>query len=165
MAVDRQYSPTAWEDRVLDQNGNVIVPGTPVNEINLGNIETGIQISHLDIGSALLLALQTAALAQKELDKIKNQRILQGQSTISNPSGAGSGYFRSSEPFVSIPIPSTAYAQINAPNYDVQVEAIDGDGSEGNLVVYGKTQNGFNVKMTGSAKSVSFFWTLINPNV
>ena len=25
-----QYEPTEWEDRVKDQNGNVLVEGTPV---------------------------------------------------------------------------------------------------------------------------------------
>lgn len=159
------YERRTWQDRIKDSSGNIIQEGTPFSARQMNNIFEGLDISHMDIGLATLMAMQLATLNNKELEKYKNQRILQGQATINNPDGSGSGYFRPSDPFVSVPIPSTTFAQINAPNYDVVVSPIDGDGSEGNLVVFGKTQNGFNVKMTGSAKSVSFLWTIINPRV
>lgn len=159
------YNAVEWNDQVKDAQGNVLVVGTPLNEDNLNNQERGILTAHYDIGLLAYLAMQFARLSGTELDKIKNQRILQGQATISNSSGSGTGYFRTSDPFVSVPIPATAYPQINAPNYDVLVTPINGDGSEGKLVVSGKTQNGFVVSMTGSALSVSFMWTLFNPNV
>jgi hypothetical protein len=38
-------------------------------------------------------------------------------------------------------------------------------GAIGQLIVYDKAQNGFKVKMTGSATSVTFFWTIINPAI
>lgn len=159
------YERKVWQDRIKDSSGNIIQEGTPFSAGQMNNIFEGLDISHMDIGLATLMAMQLATLNNKELEKYKNQRILQGQATINNPDGSGSGYFRSSDPFVSVAIPSTTFSQINAPNYDVVVSPIDGDGSEGNLVVFGKTQNGFNVKMTGSAKSVSFLWTIINPRV
>lgn len=168
MSIDLRkinYAPLEWEDRVLDaETGNPIVWGTPVNEDNLNRVEAGILLSHYDIGSALLFALSTMNVQAKELEKIKNQRILQGAATIVNTI-ATNGYFRTAEPTVTVAL--SGFAQTNAPNYDVQITPTSADdmGLVGDLVVYDKTQNGFKVKMTGSAKTVSFLWTLLNPNV
>ncbi|WP_342475336.1 signal transduction protein [Weizmannia sp. FSL K6-0777] len=157
------YERRTWQDQIKDSSGNIIQQGTPFSAGQMNNIYDGLDISHLDIGSLALLAMQFAALSNKELEKIKHQRIIQGQATISNPYGAGSGYFRASDPFVTVSI--GGYPQINAPNYDVLVSAQNDDGSVGQLVVYDKTQNGFKVKMTGSSQSVNFLWTILNPNV
>jgi len=159
---ERSYEPTEWEDEVKDSNGNVMVDGTPVAEPTLGNLETGMLLSHLDIGSTLLMALQLANLNQKEIEKYQKQRLLQGRETISN-NISDNGYFRSSEPFVTVSL--DGFAQLNAPDYDVVLTPTNDEGDVGKLIAYDKTQNGFKVKMTGSAKSVSFLWTLINPNV
>lgn len=162
---DRSYVPTEWEDQVVDKDsGDVLVEGTPVAEVTLGNLETGVMLSHFDIGLVATLALQMANLNQKELEKYKSQRILQGRETISN-NISDDGYFRSSEPFKTVSL--DGFPQINAPNYDVGITPISSDdmGAVGKLEVYDKTQNGFKVRMTGSAKTVSFLWTLINPNV
>src|SRR5690625_4931672 len=130
----------------------------------MGNIETGILLSHLEIGLVAKMAMQLATLNQTEIEKYKKQRILQGKETITNTE-SDNGYFRSDEPFKTISL--DGFPQINAPNYDVMITHLssDNEGAAGNLVVYDKTQNGFKVKMTGSAKSVSFLWTLINPTV
>lgn len=157
-----QYEPTEWEDRVKDQKGNVLVEGTPVNEVNLNNIEAGILLAHYDIGLLAEFLAQQTRLNMLEIQKYKNQRLLQGQATISGT--ASNEYFRDFEPFVLVSL--TGFAQINAPNYDVIVTPISGDaGLVGRLEVYDKTQNGFKVKMTGSASSVTFLWTLLNPSV
>lgn len=37
--------------------------------------------------------------------------------------------------------------------------------NDGNLEVYDKASNGFKVRNLGSAKSVSFTWTIINTNI
>ncbi|NNV06202.1 signal transduction protein [Geobacillus sp. MMMUD3] len=159
----RTYEATVWEDRVLDEaTGQVIVEGTPVDEENMNNIEAGILVAHYDIGLLAAFLSQQAMLNAKELEKYKKQRLVQGQATITGSSS--NGYFRDSEPFVQVNL--TGFAQINAPNYDVIVTPISGDsGFVGRLEVYDKTQNGFKVKMTGSASSVTFLWTLINPAV
>ena len=163
----QSYDPLEWEDRVLDKNtGDVLVEGTPVNEINLNRMESGIMLSHYDIGLGALTALQCTGVLQKEIEKYKKQRILQGQATITNT--ANSPYFRSADPFVLVSISDEGnYRQINAPNYSVLINILTADdlGKVGELVVYDKTQNGFKVKMTGTAKSVSFMWTLFNPKV
>jgi len=160
---NQQYDPLEWEDHVEDSDGNVLVEGDPVNETNLNRIETGILIGHLDVGVLASLAMQQSRQNNLEVQKYKNQRLLQGKETITN-TVSDDGYFRSSEPFVEVSL--EGYAQINAPDYDVQLSIVSGDGgSAGDLIAYEKTQNGFKVKMTGSAESVTFLWTLINPNV
>jgi len=162
---DHNYTPVEWEDRVVDQqSGDVLVEGTPVNETNLNNMESALLLAHLDIGP---LAGHIASLVRSlssELDKYKNQRFLQGQASITSPGGA---YFVSSEPFVSVALPTDTLPQLNAPNYDVLIDIISASdlGAVGELLVYDKTQNGFKVKMTGSATSVTFFWTIINPTI
>lgn len=161
---DQSYVPTEWEDQVVEKgSGNVLVEGTPVAETTLGNMEAGIMLSHFDVGLLAAMAMQMGNLNQLELEKYKKQRILQGRETISN-SISDNGYFRTSEPFKTVSL--KGFPQINAPNYDVLLTPTSTDlGSVGFLEAYDKTQNGFKVKMTGSAKTVSFLWTLINPNV
>ncbi|WP_100523405.1 signal transduction protein [Mycobacteroides abscessus] len=159
-----QYDPTEWEDRVKDANGNVLVEGVPVNEVNLNNVEAGILLSHFDIGILSLFLMQQTNLNRLEIEKYKKQRLQQGQATITN-NISDTGYFRTSDPFATISL--SGFSQINAPDYDVIISPTSADdmGKVGDLIVYDKTQNGFKVKMTGSAKTVSFLWTLINPNV
>lgn len=160
---EHSYDPTEWEDEVIDsESGDTLVEGTPISEVHLGNMESGIMLSHYDIGLVANMAMQLAALNQKEIDKYKNQRLMQGKDSISNTE-SDDGYFRSDEPFKSISL--DGHAQINAPDYDVKLTPLDNHGDVGELIAYDKTQNGFKVKMTGSAKSVTFLWTLINPNV
>lgn len=159
------YSPLEWEDRVLDiETGNPIVWGTPVNEDNLNRLEAGMLVSHLDIGLASLLAATMIQTHTQEFEKFKKQRILQGTATLVNDA-PHNGYFRSAIPFVTVPL--QGLPQVNAPNYDVQLTVTSADdmGRVGELIVYDKTRNGFKVRMTGSAKTVSFLWTLLNPNV
>ena len=138
--------------------------GTPVNEVNLNNDEAGILLAHYDIGLLASFLMQQSNLNRLEIDKYKKQRLQQGQATIITSTDANT-YFRDAEPFVTVAL--TGYAQINAPNYDVLLTVTSADdlGKVGELVVYDKTQNGFKVRMTGSAKAVSFMWTLLNPNV
>lgn len=71
------------------------------------------------------------------------------------------------DPFVLVPIPAgTEHTQTNTPHYDVTlcVTAADDIGKV-NLEVYDKASNGFKVRNLGSAKSVSFTWTIINTNI
>ena len=161
---NQQYEPTEWEDTVKDDAGNTIIQGTPANERTFNNIETGLLLSHFDIGVLALFLMQQTNLNRLEVEKYKKQRLQQGQATITN-SISDTGYFRSSEPFATISL--SGFSQINAPNYDVLISVTSADdmGKVGDLIPYDKTQNGFKVKMTGSAKTVSFLWTLINPNV
>lgn len=161
----KDYERTHWEDRIIDdKSGEVMVEGTVFDETNMNNVEDGIVFAHNEVGLVALTALNQSMQNNKELDKIANQRILQGRGTISN-NISDNGYFRTSEPFKTISL--EGFSQINAPDYDVVLTPTESDnlGAVGFLEVYDKTRNGFKVRMTGSAKSVSFLWTLINPNV
>jgi hypothetical protein len=164
---NHQYSPVEWEDRVVDQGtGEVLVEGTPVNEVNMNNIESALLTAHLDAGS---LTAHLAVLVRDlndELDKYKRQRFVQGQATITGMGGT-STYFISSAPFISVALPSNVLPELNTPNYDVLITPVSASdfGRVGQLIVYDKAQNGFKVKMTGSATSVTFFWTVINPGI
>lgn len=161
---NQSYDPIEWEDRVIDSTtGNVLVEGTPVNEVNLNRFESGMMLSHYDIGLALLTVLQQENVNRMEIEKLYKQRLIQGEATITT--AASNGHYRASEPFVSVTL--TGFAQINYPNYDVVLTVTSASDMDrvGRLEVYDKTQNGFKVKMTGSATSVSFIWTLINPRV
>lgn len=156
------YEKIQWQDRIKDSNGNIIQEGTPFSAGNMNNIVEGIEIGHSSVGLLATFLAQQVNLNKQEIEKYQKQRLLQGQATITGTSS--NGYFRDSEPFVQVSL--TGFAQINAPNYDVLVTPISGDaGLVGRLEVYDKTQNGFKVKMTGSASSVTFLWTLINPAV
>lgn len=163
---NNSFDPIAWQDRVVDTStGNVLQEGTPVNETNLNNIETGMMIAHYDIGMLALSTAQVVNALRLELQKWQNQRVVQGQATITNNSPAT--YFASSDPSVNVTLPTTAFAEINSPNYQVVITPISADdlGKVGELRVSGKAQNGFTVTMTGSATTVTFLWTILNPNV
>lgn len=162
---DEYYEPLEWEDRVLDQEtGDVLVPGTPANEENFNRMESGILTSHLDVGLAALFALEVANDLRQEMEKLKNQRLMQGEETIISAPSLD-GYFRDADPFVEVS--PEGFPQINAPDYDVLLTPISADdlGKVGQLIAYDKTQNGFKVRMTGSASTVTFMWTLLNPRV
>ena len=162
---DQNYVPLEWEDRVLDQTtGDVLVEGTPVNEVNLNRLETGIMRALYDLALSNAEAIQIASAVAGEIKKQQNQRLLQGQATIT---GAGAKYFVSEYPYVLVSLPASSYAQLNSPNYDVQLTILDADdlGAVGTLIPYDKAQNGFKVRMTGSAGSVTFMWTLLNPRI
>lgn len=157
------YHPTAWEDRVLDDNnGTVLVEGTPLDEENMNNIEEGILLGHNGGGLLSIMAMNVIAQLGFELDRYKKQKLLQGKATIVNAI-TDDGYFRSAEPFVLVNL--TGWPQSNAPDYDVVVTPSGDASAAGTFIAYDKTQNGFKVKMTGSAKSAAFTWTLINPNI
>ncbi len=124
----------------------------------------GISFSHNVIGAIAAEALRQAGLAHKNRQVDFEKRFLQGEATITGTPG---GYFSTTYPFVLVPIPAgTEHTQTNTPHYDVTlcVTAADDIGKV-NLEVYDKASNGFKVRNLGSAKSVSFTWTIINTNI
>lgn len=160
------YDPLEWEDRVVDQQtGAVLVEGTPVNEVNLNRLEAGMLISHLDIGTLAAMLATIGRQSAAELEKWRKQRIVQGTATITSSGGGPGTYFRASDPFVDIAFTPDVLPQINAPNYAVLIEVVSASdwGAVGELIVSNKAQNGFRVTMTGSATSVTFRWTIVNP--
>lgn len=71
---------------------------------------------------------------------------------------------RSTEPYALVSIPG--YPEIDL-DYDVHltVESASNIGAVGDLILYGKTANGFYIKYTGSADNVVVRWTLVNPDI
>ncbi len=158
------YTPLLWLDHIVDQLGVIVQQGTPVSALNLNRIEDGIDFSHDYIGGMLVVALQAIAGLQNENKALYNQRLLQGQATITS---AGGSYFNTAYPYVLVSLPATAYSLLNSPNYEVVLEVLSADdlGKVGMLTAFEKAQNGFKVQCTGSATSVTFMWTIVNPNV
>lgn len=78
-----------------------------------------------------------------------------------------SNVYYTSDPYAIVSLPSSAYAQINYPDYDVHVTVEDASdvGRVGQVIVYDKTANGFKLRHTGAADNVKVRWTILNPNV
>lgn len=147
--------------RLVPDPVEVITEGTPLSQTNLNRMNDGIDFSHNVIGAIAAEALRQAGLAHHNRQVDFEKRFLQGEATITGTPGE---YFSTSYPFVLVPIPSgTEHTQTNTPHYDVTlcVTAADDIGKV-NLEVYDKASNGFKVRNLGSAKSVSFTWTIIN---
>lgn len=147
--------------RLVPDPVEVIAEGTPLSQTNLNRMNDGIDFSHSVIGAIAAEALRQAGLAHHNRQVDFEKRFLQGEATITGTPGE---YFSTSYPFVLVPIPSgTEHTQTNTPHYDVTlcVTAADDIGKV-NLEVYDKAGNGFKVRNLGSAKSVSFTWTIIN---
>ena len=179
------WDPVEWLDRIINgeqtytlqevpensghyklvpDNVEVIQKGTPLSQSRLNRMTDGISFSHNVIGAIATEALRQAGLAHKNRQVDFEKRFLQGEATITGTPG---GYFSTTYPFVLVPIPAgTEHIQTNTPHYDFTlcVTAADDIGKV-NLEVYDKASNGFKVRNLGSAKSVSFTWTIINTNI
>lgn len=150
--------------RLVPDNVEVIQKGTPLSQANFNRMSDGISFAHQVIGTVAAEALRQAGLAHGNRKVDFEKRFLQGEATITGTPG---DYFSSSYPYVLVPIPDgTEHSQTNTPHYDVTlcVTAADDIGKV-NLEVYDKAANGFKVRNTGSAKSVSFTWTIINTKI
>lgn len=150
--------------RLIPDNVEVIQKGTPLSQSNLNAMSDGISFAHNVIGTIAAEALRQAGLANHDRQVDFEKRFLQGEATITGTPGS---YFSSAYPFVLVPIPTgTEHAQTNTPHYDVTLcVTASEDIGRVNLEVYDKASNGFKVRNLGSAKSVSFTWTIINTNI
>ena len=128
------YEPTPWLDDVPG-----IQDGTPQDEQHFNNMEGGINSSNL-LGEFLaeVVMKQGATLGNVDGDVITVE--------LTNSQGA---FFNESTKTVVLP------AKRDTLDYSVDVE-IQGDvNNVGDVVIFDKQINGFKVKYTGSAKSVS----------
>jgi hypothetical protein len=75
--------------------------------------------------------------------------------------------YYTSDPYAIVSLPSSAYAQINYPDYDVHVTVEDASDVDrvGQVIAYDKTANGFKLRHTGTADNVKVRWTILNPNI
>lgn len=159
------YQALEWEDRVEDsETGEVLVEGTPVNEVNLNRIEAGILTALYDSGLNLNENQSLTGDILAELEKNRKQRFLKGTAIIT---GNSDDYLVDEYPYALVSFPDDSFPQINAPDYNVMITVLEADdfGKVGELIPFDKAQNGFKIKMTGSAKEVTFMWSLYNPNI
>lgn len=181
----KEWDPVEWLDRIINGEqtytlqevpGNsghyrlvpdpveVVQNGTPLAQGNLNMMSDGISFGNHVIGAIAAEALRQAGLAHQNRKIDFEKRFLQGEATITGTPGS---YFTDAYPFVLVPIPTgSEHVQTNTPHYDVTlcVTAADDIGKV-NLEVYDKASNGFKVRNLGSAKSVSFTWTIINTQI
>ncbi len=142
------YKPTEWEDRVLDQDtGDVLVDGTPVNEVNLNNIETGTHDSHTALAVFIQYFMQFDRWVRQKVADFTAEFLNEIQTvTLTN---SLTFPFNDSVYTVSLATPRKTL------NYDVSWEVTAADGNVGDIVVSDKQLNGFKVAFDGSATSVT----------
>lgn len=128
------YHKTPWVDDVPG-----IQEGTPQDEYHFNNLETGTD------GANLLAEFLTEVVFknQKRLDNVDGEVITR---TLTN---AKDFYFNNSVQTVAIT------SQRDTLDYRVDVEVQGDVVNVGDVVVFDKQQNGFKVKYTGSAPSVT----------
>lgn len=142
------YKPTEWEDRVLDQDtGDVLVDGTPVNEVNLNNIETGTHDSHTALAVFIQYFMQFDRWVRQKVADFTAEFLNEIQTvTLTN---SLTFPFNDSVYTVSLATPRKTL------NYDVSWEVTAADGNVGDIVVSDKQLNGFKIAFDGSATSVT----------
>lgn len=129
------YEPTPWRDEVEG-----IQEGTPVDEQNLGNMETGIN------GANLTVEFLTEVVKHQK-DQIGNigGEVIE----VSLTNTAGEAFFNNSAKTVALSVNRDSL------DYTVDAEIITPVDNVGDIIVYDKQVNGFKVKYTGSAASVN----------
>jgi len=142
------YKPTEWEDRVLDQDtGDVLVDGTPVNEVNLNNIETGTHDSHTALAVFIQYFMQFDRWVRQKVADFTAEFLNEIQTvTLTN---SLTFPFNDSVYTVSLATPRKTL------NYDVSWEVTAADGNVGDIVVSDKQLNGFKIAFDGSATSIT----------
>ena len=126
--------------------GEVIQQGTPRNATNYNNQEQGILANSLGL----------AQLQQNQNQHARSITDLAGEVGTTSLSNTQKYPFNS--PGITIPI---AKQRFNL-NYDVEVEIISSlGGFVEEVIVYDKQLNGFKIKFTGSATSVSLKYKLV----
>lgn len=133
MANEKSYIPTQWKDQVKD-GSTIIQPGTPMNAQNFNNMEHGI-LANDALAAVLAQVQRQAALSGAEWE------VESGSATIS-PANTDN---------------TISIAKLrNRTSYNVTVEvnSVSG-GTVGDIIISGKQANGFKVKYTGTATSVT----------
>lgn len=133
------YQRVFWEDRVLDVNNNVLVEGTPVNEINLNNSEEGTSAA----------AIELDVLTQHMLQNNRHLSDLAGEVGEVILTNTETYPFNNSFATVSFLIPR------NTLNYRVLVEIVSSVGEVGEVIISAKQLNGMGIEFTGSGSSAT----------
>lgn len=129
------YVPTLWKDDVPG-----IQEGTPVDEQNLGNMEVG-------INSANLTAEFLTEVVKHQKEQISNVGGEVIAATLTNT--AKEAFFNNSTKTLTLSVNRDTL------DYTVTAEITTPVDNVGDIIIFDKQVNGFKVKYTGSAPSVS----------
>jgi len=142
------YKPTEWEDRVLDQDtGDVLVDGTPVNEVNLNNIETGTHDSHTALAVFIQYFMQFDRWVRQKVADYAAEFLNEVQTvTLTNTKR-----FPFNDSIMTVSLTTVRKTL----NYDVDWEITSANGNVGDIIVCDKQLNGFKIAFDGSATSVT----------
>lgn len=142
------YVPTQWEDRVVDQqSGEVLVEGTPVNEVNLNNVDSGVMDAHTAVAVFLHYFLQFDRWIRQKVADYAAEFLNEIQTvTLTNSMRFP---FNNSVQTVNL---TTVRKTLN---YDVTWEVTSASGNVGDISVSDKQLNGFKIAFDGSATSVT----------
>ena len=133
------FNKTIWQDRVVDQNGQVIQQGTPLSARNMNSIENGIFETY-ELGAVLT---QQVMQHKRLLADLEGEV---GQVTLTNTQAY---------PFNNSKITVALQKARDTLNYMVQTEIISANGFPGDIKISDKQLNGFKIEFTGSATSVT----------
>lgn len=133
------YNRTIWKDHVVDGQGVVIQQGTMQSASNFNNLEEGV-FGNDAVGAVLA---QQVRQHQRTLSDLEGET---GQTTLTNSLEYP---FSNSSKTVSL---TKARDTLN---YRVDVELVSAVGTVGDVEVYDKQLNGFKIRHTGSATSVT----------
>lgn len=160
----QEVSTNPGHYRLVPDTVEVIQEGTPLAQGKLNMVNDGINYAHNVIGTMVAEALRQAGIANHDRQVDFEKRFLQGEASITGSGGTG---FVSAYPYTLVSLPEgSEHAQTNTPNYDVSLCVTSADDlGKVNLEVYDKASNGFKVRNTGSAQSVTFTWTIINTKI
>lgn len=132
------YNRTYWQDHVEDQSGQIIRPGTLLDQEHFNNIELGISDAQL---AAMIMLHKQIQEGFETLGEIKTVEL--GMNSIHWP-------FNNKETSVAL---STLR---ETTHYSVDVYVLSYSGGEiGNIRVLDKALNGFKLLHDGSATSVT----------
>lgn len=131
------YNPTKWIDEVKDEHSEeVIQEGTEQSAGHFNNMEAG--ITDASVAAALLLIASGQIQQQAAVER--------HEQTFTN---SASYPFNNSQKTISLAVTR------NSTDYTVDVDVLEHEGCVGDWEIYDKQLNGFKVKFSGSAKSVT----------
>lgn len=136
----KAYDPTPWQDDVYDEeSGEMIQEGTPMSRVQFYNMETGILGNNV-LGAFLLQqAMQQQRVLSDLEGEIREVALTNSQEYPFNNSGKTMALTHERDTLA----------------YQVGVEVVKADGLVGDVEVYDKALNGFKLRYTGSARSVT----------
>lgn len=134
---EKPYIPTKWIDQVTDGGGTVIQVGTPMNAANFNNQENGI-LANNALGAVISQAQRAAETNGLEWEV---------ESAAATLTGSG----------VNLSVSLTKLRNRTTYNVGFEISSVTG-GTAGDIIVSGKQANGYQIKYSGTATSITGRW-------